>query len=231
MTHLRAPFFASLMSLVAASSSAQEAAPQEPPPPEEPKEITGADFAVEANAVEDRLARIRSEVTAIDVVGDVQKALEEIVEDAEEVQEQFQSLGTRRMMSSELNAMRGQLELLDARTDRQVGKLSTYGTKLEKLTSQNEDDIDVWTRALESARGARVPEEVRDRTTSILKGLRDGQKLLRRKLNEALALQTRALEVRDAIDSADQALAGAQRNKVEATFQRQDPPLWKAPPF
>ena len=231
MTHLRAPCFALLISLIAVSSSAQEAAPQEPAPPEEPKEITGADFAVEAKAVEDRLARIRSEVTAIDVVEDVQEALAEIVEDAEEVQEQFRSLGTRRMMSSELNAMRGQLELLDARTDRQVGRLSTYGTKLEKLTSQNEDDIDVWTRALESARGARVPEEVRDRTTSILKGLRDGQKLLRRKLNEALALQTRTLEVRDAIDLADRALARAQRNKVEATFQRQDPPLWKAPPF
>ena len=42
----------------------QDPHPQpEAPVPEEPKELTGADFAIEAGAVEERLSRIKTEMS------------------------------------------------------------------------------------------------------------------------------------------------------------------------
>ena len=48
----------------------------EAPVPEEPKELTGADFAIEAGAVEERLSRIKAEMSLIDVLADVTQALD-----------------------------------------------------------------------------------------------------------------------------------------------------------
>ena len=112
---------------------------------------------------------------------------------------QFEALESRRMMSSELNSLSAQLDLLDARTKRQIDKLSVYAGDLETLATQNETDIEVWTRALRAARRASVPKSVRDRTASILQGLREGRKELNKKIGEVLALQSRTLDVRDAV--------------------------------
>ena len=207
------------------------ASAQDPEPevtaPEEPKEITGADFALEANAVEDRLSRIRTELSAIDVADDVNRALDEIEAEGAGIEQQFDALETRRMMSSELNTLLARLELLDKRTDRQVGKLSLYGSEIEQLSTQNEQDIEVWRRALRSARGPAVPKAARDRTASILQGLRGGRKELNEKLAEVLALQSRALDVRDHVRLIEQSVRGAQRAQADSVFERQAPPLWR----
>jgi small-conductance mechanosensitive channel len=187
------------------SARAQDPEPKpEVAAPAEPKEITTADFAIEANAVEDRLSRIRTELSFIDIAAEVNQALDAIEAQGADLQEQFDALETRRMMSSELNTLRAHLELLDARTDRQIGKLSVYGGELEKLSTQNEQDIEVWTRAVRAARRPSVPKSVRDRTASILQGLREGKKELDKKLGEVLALQSRALDVRDRVRMAEQ---------------------------
>ncbi|MGB7475436.1 MAG: hypothetical protein WBM26_04430, partial [Polyangiales bacterium] len=85
-----------------------------------PKELTGADFAIEAGAVEERLSRIRTEMSLIDVLAEVAEALDEVDASGAELLESFAALETRRMMSSELNNLRAQLEYLDARTERQI---------------------------------------------------------------------------------------------------------------
>ena len=172
--------------------------------PEAPKELTGADFAIEAGAVEERLSRIRTEMSLIDVLADVTKALDEVDAQGAAIGESFDALETRRMMSSELNNLRAQLEHLDARTDRQIAKLSDYGAELEALSSQNDEDIELWTGALKRARRHAVPKEVRDRTASILQGLREGRKMLQAKTGEVLAYQSRALDVRDQLHIAQQ---------------------------
>jgi len=57
------------------SARAQDPEPKpEVPAPEEPREITGADFAIQANAVEDRLSQIRNEMSVIDVAEEVNAA-------------------------------------------------------------------------------------------------------------------------------------------------------------
>ena len=215
------------------SARAQDPEPKpEVAAPAEPKEITTADFAIEANAVEDRLSRIRTELSVIDIAAEVNQALDAIEAQGADLQEQFDALETRRMMSSELNTLHAHLELLDARTDRQIGKLSVYGGELEKLSTQNEQDIEVWTRAVRAARRPSVPKSVRDRTASILQGLREGKKELDKKLGEVLALQSRALDVRDRVRMAEQGVVSAQRAQADSVFERQEPPLWKtdAPP-
>jgi hypothetical protein len=198
--------------------------------PEEPREITGADFAIQANAVEDRLSQIRNEMSVIDVAEEVNAALDEIEAEGAELQEQFNALETRRMMISELNALRVQIELLDARTKRQIDKLSVYAGDLEELETQNNEDIEVWTRAVRAIRKPSIPKSVRDRTASILQGLREGRKELDKKLGEVLALQTRALDVRDSVHIAEQGVMLAQREQAESIFERQDPPLWSTEP-
>jgi small-conductance mechanosensitive channel len=145
-----------------------------------------------------------------------------------ELLESFASLETRRMMSSELNNLRAQLEILDARMDRQIGKLSDYGNELEALSTQNDEDIELWTKGLKRARRRSGPPEVIDRTASILQGLREGRKELQTKLAEALALQSRALDVRDRIHGAEEKVQIAQREAVDSVFEPQQSPLWKA---
>jgi hypothetical protein len=110
-------------------------------------------------------------MSVLDVSQGVNKALDEIEAQGAELQSQFDALQTRRMMSSELNSLNAQLELLDARTKRQVDKLSVYAGDLEALATRNAADIEVWTRALRAARGAHVPKSARNRTASILKGV------------------------------------------------------------
>ena len=212
------------------SARAQDAPPQPdvaaPEVPEAPKEITTADFAIQASAVEERLSQIQAEMSVIDVRKQVNDALDEIDAQGLELREQFDALETRRMMISEINALRTQLELLDARTERQIDKLSAYGADLEKLSTQNEEDIEVWTKALRLVRRASVPKPVRDRTASILDGLREGQKELDAKMHETLVIQSRALDVRDRVRGVQQAVVLAQRKQAEQIFKRQEPPLW-----
>ena len=196
--------------------------------PEAPKELTGADFAIEAGAVEERLSRIRTEMSLIDVLAEVAKALDEVDASGAELLESFAALETRRMMSSELNNLRAQLEYLDARTDRQIAKLSNYGAELEALSSQNDEDIELWTAALKRARRRSVPKEVRDRTASILQGLREGGKMLQAKTGEVLAYQSRALDVRDELRIAQQKVSVALRAEADSVFEQQEPPIWKA---
>ena len=111
---------------------AQEAPdPPKAPAEEEPKEITIADFAIQASVVEERLERIRGEITLFDVVAEVGASLDSIEVAREEIREDFGASQSRRMMSSELNTWHTKLELLDARTDRQIDKLSVYANDLE----------------------------------------------------------------------------------------------------
>jgi small-conductance mechanosensitive channel len=219
---------AGLTGLTSARAQEAEAEPEVPAPEEEPQEVTGADFAVEASAVEERLSRIRTEMSLIDVLGEVTEALDEVDAAGAELLESFASLETRRMMSSELNNLRAQLEILDARMDRQIGKLSDYGNELEALSTQNDEDIELWTKGLKRARRRSGPPEVIDRTASILQGLREGRKELQTKLAEALALQSRALDVRDRIHGAEEKVQIAQREAVDSVFEPQQSPLWKA---
>ena len=196
--------------------------------PEAPKELTGADFAIEAGAVEERLSRIRTEMSLIDVLADVTKALDEVEAQGAALGESFDALESRRMMSSELNNLRAQLEYVDTRTDRQIAKLSAYGAELEALATQNDEDIELWTGALKRARRRSLPKEVLDRTASILQGLREGGKMLQAKTSEVLAVQSRALDVRDGLRVAQQKVGLAQRAEADSVFEQQEPPIWKA---
>jgi small-conductance mechanosensitive channel len=209
------------------SARAQDAPPQpDVAAPEEPKEVTSADFAIQASAVEERLSQIHAEMSVIDVRQQVNDALDEIDAQGLELRERFDALEARRMMISEINALRAQLELLNARTKRQIDKLSVYGAELEKLATQNEEDIEIWTKALRLVRRTSVPKHVRDRTASILHGLREGQTELNENMNETLAMQSRALDVRDKLRTAQQAVVLAQGKQAEQIFKRQEPPLW-----
>ena len=214
------------------SARAQDAPPQPdvaaPEPPEPPKEVTTGDFAIQAGAVEERLSQIQAEMSVIDVRQQVNDALDEIDAQGLELRGQFEALEARRMMISEINALRAQLELLDARTKRQIDKLSVYGAELEKLATQNEEDIEIWTKALRLVRRSSMAKPVRDRTASILHGLREGQKELDAKMHETLVIQSRALDVRDRIRAAEQAVVLAQGKRAEQIFKRQEPPLWSA---
>ena len=232
--HLRSSYLiASLLGLAAFLLSEAPASAQEPLPPpeapatdEEPKEITGADFAIEADAVEDRLSRIEAAMSGIDVGKDVNATLDEIEAEAEAAQDQLKTLEARRIMSTELNSLRTRLELTDSRTKRQIEKLSVYAGELEALATQNDEDIEVWTRALRAARAPEVPKVVRDRTASILQGLHEGRKALNEKLGEVLSLQSRALDVRDKVQAGEQGVALAQREQANRIYKRQDRPLW-----
>ena len=227
LTALALMFGVGLMSTQFARAQDPAPAP-EAPVPETPKELTGADFAIEAGAVEERLARIKTEMSLIDVLAEVTKALDEVDASGAELLESFAALESRRMMSSELNNFLNQLEFLDARTDRQIAKLSAYGTELETLSTQNDEDIELWTGALKRGRRRSVPKEVLDRTASILQGLREGRKVLQTSAGEVLAVQSRALDVRDKLRIAQQRVSIAQRAEADSVFEQQEPPIWKA---
>ena len=216
-----------LMGTPFAHAQAPAPAP-EAPVPEEPKKLTGSDFAVEAGAVEERLSRIKTEMSLIDVLAEVTEALDEVDAEGAALGESFDALETRRMMSSELNALRARLEYLDARTERQIAKLSGHGAELEALLTQNDEDIALWAEALKRGRKLSVPREVLDRTASILQGLREGGKALQAKASEVLAVQSRALDVRDGLRVAQQKVSVAQRAEADSVFDRQAPPIWKA---
>ncbi len=204
-----------------------EAAPYAPPP-EAPKKLTGSDFAIEAAAVEERLSRIETELSVIDVLADVTEALDEVDAEGAALGERIDALGARRMMSSELNDLQARLEFLDARVDRQVAKISAYGAGLEALMTQNDEDVALWAEALKRGRKRSLPKQVVDRTASILQGLREGGKLLQGKAGEVLEVQSRALDVRDGLRVAQQRVGVAQGAVVDSVFEKQAPPIWKA---
>jgi potassium efflux system protein len=215
----------------ASPACAQEPSPASTPSaPDAPKEVSTADFAIQASAVEERLSQIRTEISTIDVTAAVNAALDKIEVESAELQGQFETLETRRMMISELNALHVDLDLLDSRTDRQIDKLSVYASELEHLDTQNDEDIEIWTKAVRASRGRSMPKVVRDRTASILQGLRHGRKELDEKLGEVLTLQSRALDVRDTVHVAARAVSLAQSEQAESVFKRQHPPLWSAAP-
>lgn len=205
---------------------------EEPPPAPadnapQPEEITSADFAIQASAVEERISRIEAEIAAIDVADEVNAALDGIEADGIELEAYIKQTLTRRAMSTELNTMRLALETLQARVKRQIDKLGVYAGELEGLADQNKQDLELWSRALRSIQRLGAPDEVKKRTASIVKGLRDGGRALETKLDGQLVLQSRALEVRDSIDLYLREITTAQRDQAEAVFERQDPPLWK----
>lgn len=221
-----------LSSCVAGSSAvAQESpapAPQSPASVEEqPEDVAIGNFAVQANAVEDRLARIDSLLAATGLAADVTETLEEIEAETKALSERLSNLGSRRMMASEINALDTELELLDARTKRQIQRISARAAQLEKLSIENEKDIEVWTSAAQSAKHRSIPAAVRERTALILQGLREARRRLDAKMGVALKLQSHALEVRDAIQAAAQVVNAAQRQQAADVFQRQEPPIWQ----
>lgn len=119
------------------------------------------------------------------------------------------------------------LEALDDRCETQITKLTRYGDDLQKLATQNDQDIDVWNRALEQAQRASMPKDAQDRTASLLQGLHEGRKELQQKLQVVLGLQSQALDVDDRIRIAQQKVEVAQNEQVRSLFERQDPPLWQ----
>ena len=140
---LACPIFVCLVSSV----SAQDAEPPpEAPAQEEPKEISTAEFAIEASAVEERLKRIQTQISLIDVLDEVRAELDAIEAEGVVLAEKVEGALARRAMSSELNALRFQLAALDAGNDVQVAKLTGYADELEELATQNETDIEVWSR-------------------------------------------------------------------------------------
>lgn len=210
------------------SVKAQEAQPKPAATaPNEPTEISGADFAVQADAVQERLEQIRSQISAIDVVEAVKAELDEISTEATALTDELKGLGTHRVMSSELNSLRFRLEALDARCRSQITKLTAYGDGLEKLTTQNDADIEAWSQALQQAERPSMPKAARDQTASILQGLHEGRKELQQKLAEVLVLQSQALSVRDVIRIAEQNVDLAQQRQVRSVYERQYPPLWE----
>ncbi len=210
------------------SASAQEPPPEaEAPTPQEPKEVSLADFAIEASAVEERLSRIQAQVSLIDVVEEVSKELDAIEAEGAELQAHFDELAARRAMSSELNVLNVRLQALNLRTNKQMEKLGLYAGALDELVTQNDEDIEVWTRSLRRARRRSVLEPVRNRTASILQGLHAGRDELEHKTGTVLALQARALDVRDAVRMGQQKVDVAQREHADSVFERQDPPLWE----
>ncbi len=202
-------------------------APQEPQEAQQPKEISLTDFAIEANAVDERLSQIQARISLIDVVDEATQELGAIDAEVDEVRERFEALADRRAMSSELNILALRLQELTLRIDKQIDRISVYASELEELAAQNDQDIERWTRALRQARRPSVPESVRNRTASILQGLRAGRKELEQKSDEVLALQSRALEVRDGVLTSQQDVEIAQREQADSVFERQDLPLWE----
>ena len=218
----------------ASHAHAQAPAPTPQPPatsespPEPPREVTSADFALQASAVEERLVQIRSDLSVADITESVNRALDEIEAEGAELESQFDALEARRMMISELNSLDVQLHLLDTRTEKQFQKLRAYTAELEKVATRAREDTEVWTTALRMIRGSSVPKAARDRTRSILHGLREGRAILDKKINEVLSLQSRALDVRDRVHAAERAVTFAQKEQADAIFRRQDPPFWSA---
>lgn len=215
-------------SFAVSSVKGQEAPPPpQAPAPEEPKEISTAEFAIEASAVEDRLKRVRTQIALIDVLEDVKAQLEDISAQGAALSDKLERASTRRAMSSELNSLRFQVEALETRSEVQVARLSEYAGALVELSKQNDEDIEAWGRALQQGRKPSVPKAVRDRTASILQGLREGRKELQRAVGEVLELQTHALDVSDAIRIAEQKLELAQQEQAKGIFEPQFPPLWQ----
>jgi small-conductance mechanosensitive channel len=214
------------------SASAQDTAPEAQPdgPAEAPKEITIADYAIQASAVEERLERIRTEIRMFDVAADVGKELDSIEARRDEIRADFEALSMRRQMSSELNALRAQLDLLDARVGREIGRLSVYAADLAKMAQQNEEDLELWSEALRSARQSKIAESAVNRTASILLALKKGKKELDKQMRHVLELQTRALDVRNQVRLGEQTAIAAQRDMADAMFQRQNSPLWEREP-
>ena len=221
-----------LFSFAAVSSLHAQGAPPPPeaPAPEEPKEISTAEFAIEAGAVEERLKRIRTQIALIDVIADVETQLEDISTQQAALSDKLERISTRRAMSSELNSLGFQLEALETRSELQVARLSEYAGALVELSEQNDEDIETWRRALQRGRRASVPKAVRDRTASIYQGLREGRKELQVKLAHVLELQSQALDVSDAIRIAEQKLDLAQQAQAQGIFKPQYPPLWQPIP-
>ncbi len=220
-----------VLALGAVVAGTSEARAEEPAPEtetaQEPKDVTGANFAVQVKAVEERLSRIRAELSAIDVAGEVNDSLDAIEAEEAALAGRLGAIEARRMMSSELNTLRTQLDLLDVRIVGQISRLSLYANELETLSTQNEEDIGVWKRALRSVSSAAIPQPLRDRAGSILRGLREGQKELDKKLGEVLELQSRVLDVRDDVRLAEERVRAERRVQADSLFQRQKPPIWK----
>jgi small-conductance mechanosensitive channel len=220
--------WASLWLAGASLAGAQESPPPvEPAAPEEPEAISMANFAIQANAAEDRLTSIENALSATEVLDDVNEALTEIQEKGSALQDELGSLATRRMMSSEINSLQTELSLQEARTTRQISKLSARTEELDELLEQNEIDIGVWTQAVKDSRYPTVPREVRERSIAILKRLRSARDGIERKQSELLSVQSRALDVLDAIDDGQQTVTTAQRVQAQSVFERQDSPLWR----
>jgi hypothetical protein len=85
----------------------------EEPGPKEPQEVAGADFAIEAGAVEERLTRIRAQISLIDVVDGVKADLDAILTESTALSDELKGIGTHRATSSELNSLYFRLEALD----------------------------------------------------------------------------------------------------------------------
>jgi small-conductance mechanosensitive channel len=199
----------------------------EAPPSSAPKEINSTDFAVEADAVQERLDRIRAQISVIDVVDQVRSELDSILTEGVALLDELTKPGSHRVMSSELNSLSFRLEALDDRCEAQIAKLTGYGDELEKLATQNDEDIKVWTQALQQAQRASMAKAAQDRTASILQGLHEGHQELQKKLEQVLGIQAQALDVRDRIRFAKQKVEVAQDAQVQSIYERQQPPLWQ----
>jgi small-conductance mechanosensitive channel len=198
--------------------------------PAEPTELTESNFGLLAAKAEELTTTVGRELDAETVSSDVEATLDAIETEAAGLLERTASLSTRRMMNSELNALDAELDLLEARTNRQIDKVASRAKRLAELGAEVERSIELWTDGVRRARDPSVPKEVRTRTVRVLRELRSARTRILSKQGGYLALQSRGLDVLEKVDAAHRAVEVAQAEAARNVFDRQDPPLWKRAP-
>ena len=145
-----------------ASAKAQEPEPERDSSPlvQKPartEQITISNFAIEANAVEDRLRAIDIALESTGLKDEVEEALSEVAAKGDALKEHFGSLSSRRMMNSEINGLLSELDLQEAVVSRQIDRVSRRAKEISALEEQNEADIVLWTQAVRDSRSPGVP--------------------------------------------------------------------------
>ena len=216
--------------LLASTASAQQPAPApapEAPPAEEPQAVTEANFGVQAAKAEELVSTIGRELESQAVPEEVSEALDNAERQATELLERTETLGERRMMNSEINALDSELDLLEARANRYIERAAARARRLTALRVSADGSIELWSDAVRAARDPAVPNAVRTRAVRILKDLRKARKQIEQEQGNLLALQSRGLDVLDKVDQAHRIVVAAQSVAARNVFEAQDSPLWQ----
>ncbi len=209
-------------------SQAPAQAPAEAPP--EPAVIPVAEIATRAKAAEDGIAQIEADLAHDELEDRIEARLPELAAEIESERAKLERGLSGAPTPAELSSLNPYWKGLDDQLSKDEQALADRANELDGRRTSLHEQIDLWSRTREAARGAKAPPAVLDSVSAVLGKLDGAERRVETSRNRILDLATRLADRRAAPKAALERIKASQDELQASLLVRQQVPLWSFRP-